>query len=286
MRCAGEIDLTRTRWSEAPTTLVSLILSNIKNFEPAAASRKLEQGRREAAKKEQELLGRLKQLPEGEQKAEETRQMISRLRTFMGYREYPKYAIVNRYFLYKQALLEEAGRLVRANVLQEAEDIYYLTLQELREVVRMHELDDQIVSRRKAEHERNWKLKPPRILTSDGEIVAGAYKRADLPAGALVGLAVSAGVVEGRARVLSDMTAELEAGDILVTRFTDPSWTPLFVSVKGLVTEVGGVMTHGAVIAREYGLPAVVGVENATRLIKDGQRIRVHGTEGYVEILA
>jgi pyruvate,water dikinase len=79
--------------------------------------------------------------------------------------------------------------------------------------------------------------------------------------------------------------AEIEDEDILVTTFTDPSWTPLFVSIKGLVTEVGGLMTHGAVIAREYGLPAVVGVENATRLIKDGQRIRVNGTEGYVEIL-
>jgi len=79
--------------------------------------------------------------------------------------------------------------------------------------------------------------------------------------------------------------ADLEAGDILVTAYTDPSWTPLFVAIKGLVTEVGGLMTHGAVIAREYGLPAVVGVEHATRLIRDGQRIRVHGTDGYVEIL-
>ena len=79
--------------------------------------------------------------------------------------------------------------------------------------------------------------------------------------------------------------ADLEAGDILVTAYTDPSWTPLFVAITGLVTEVGGLMTHGAVIAREYGLPAVVGVEQATRLIRDGQRIRVHGTDGYVEIL-
>lgn len=72
----------------------------------------------------------------------------------------------------------------------------------------------------------------------------------------------------------------------MVTSFTDPSWTPLFVTVKGLVTEVGGgLMTHGAVIAREYGLPAVVSVENATKLIKDGQRIRLNGTEGYVEML-
>jgi pyruvate,water dikinase len=102
----------------------------------------------------------------------------------------------------------------------------------------------------------------------------------------MVGLPVSSGVVEGRARVLLNIEdADLEAGDILVTSFTDPSWTPLFVSIKGLVTEVGGLMTHGAVIAREYGLPAVVGVENATKRIKDGQRIRVHGTEGYIEIL-
>ncbi len=286
MRCVGEIDVTRTRWGEAPTTLIPLILSNIKNFDPGAGSRKFEQGRQEASKKEQELLERLKQVPDGEQKAGETQRMISRLRTFIGYREYPKYGIVNRYFLYKQALLEEAGRLVRANVLEEQEDIYYLTFQELREVVRTHELDGQLVGERRAEHERNRKLTPPRVLTSEGEIVVGAYKRANLPADALVGLPVSAGVVEGRARVLSDMAdAELEAGDILVTAFTDPSWTAVFVSIKGLVTEVGGLMTHGAVIAREYGLPAVVGVENATRLIKDGQRIRVNGTDGCVEIL-
>ena len=102
----------------------------------------------------------------------------------------------------------------------------------------------------------------------------------------MIGLPVSSGVMEGPARVILRMEdADLVEGDILVTAFTDPSWTPLFVSIKGLVTEVGGLMTHGAVIAREYGIPAVVGVENATRLIKDGQRIRVNGTEGYVEIL-
>ncbi|MDI3286080.1 rifamycin-inactivating phosphotransferase [Polyangium sp. 15x6] len=286
MRCVGEIDVTRTRWSESPTTLVPLILSNIKNFEPGAGSRKFEQGRQEASKKEQALLDRLKRLPEGDQKAGEAERMIRRLRNVLGYREYPKYDIVNRYFVYKQALLKEAEQLVRANVIREKADIYYLTFQELREVVRTNELDDQIVRQRKDEHELYRKLTPPRVITSDGEIVAGAYKRADLPAGAIVGLPVSSGVVEGRARVLLDMAdADLAEGDILVTSFTDPSWTPLFVSIKGLVTEVGGRMTHGAVIAREYGLPAVVGVEHATTLIKDGQRIRVHGTEGYVEIL-
>jgi pyruvate,water dikinase len=80
--------------------------------------------------------------------------------------------------------------------------------------------------------------------------------------------------------------ADLETGDILVTAHTDPSWSPLFIGIAGLVTEVGGLMTHGAVIAREYGLPAIVGVERATSLIRDGQRIRVHGTDGYVELLS
>jgi pyruvate,water dikinase len=124
------------------------------------------------------------------------------------------------------------------------------------------------------------------VITSDGEVPAGAYQNARIPSGALAGIPASAGTVEGRARMILNLAdAYLEEGDILVTTFTDPSWTPVFLSVKGLVTEVGGTMTHGAVVAREYGLPAVVGVDGATRLIQDGERIRVNGTEGYVEIL-
>src|SRR5258707_4907840 len=286
MRCAREIHITRPRWSEKPTTLVPLILRNIKNFEPGESKRRFEQGRQEALKKEQELLDRLKQLPDGEQKAKETKRMISLIRNFIGYREYPKYGMVHRYFVYKQALLKEAEQLVQANVIHEKEDIYYLTFEELREVVRTNKLDDQIISKRKDEYKLYEKLTPPRVITSDGEIIAGEYKRENLPAEAIVGLPVSSGVIEGRARVILNMEdADLEDGDIVVTAFTDPSWTPLFVSIKDLVTEVGELMTHGAVIAREYGLPAVVNVERATKLIKDGQRIRVNGTEGYVEIL-
>ena len=286
MRCAGEIDITRPRWSERPTMLVPLLLGNIKNFEPGAGERRFEQGRQEAWRKEQELLERLRALPGGERKAAEAKRMIDRVRTFIGYREYPKYGWISRYFVYKQALLAEAERLVQARVLREKEDIFYLTFHELHDVVRTHQVDDQLIRQRKDAFRSFGALAPPRVLTSDGEVIAGAYRRDDLPAGALVGLPVSAGTVEGRARVILDMAeADLEAGDILVTAYTDPSWTPLFVAIEGLVTEVGGLMTHGAVIAREYGLPAVVGVEHATRLIRDGQRIRVHGTDGYVEIL-
>jgi rifampicin phosphotransferase len=286
MRCVGEIDITRPRWSERPTTLVPVILGNIKNFEPGAGERRFEQGRQEAWEKEQDLLERLRALPTGDRKAEEAKRMIDRVRTFSGYREYPKYSIVSRYFVYKQALLKEAARLVRADVLREQQDIFHLTFQELHDLVRTKELDDQLISQRKHAFRAYQALTPPRVLTSEGEVVAGTYRRDDLPTGALIGLPVSAGTIEGRARVILDIAqAELEPGDILVTAYTDPSWTPLFLAIEGLVTEVGGLMTHGAVIAREYGLPAVVGVQQATRLIRDGQRIRVHGTDGFVEIL-
>jgi rifampicin phosphotransferase len=286
MRCVGEIDITKPRWSERPTTLVPMILGNIKNFEPGAGERRFEQGRQRAWEKEQELLTRLRALPDGERKAEEAQRMIDRIRTFIGYREYPKYHMISRYFVYKQALLHEAERLVQAHVLRDREDIFYLTFAELHDVVRTSQVDGQLIRQREDAFRSYQALTPPRVLTSDGEVVAGTYRRVDVPAGALTGLPVSAGTVEGRARVILDMAkADLEAGDILVTAYTDPSWTPAFVAIKGLVTEVGGLMTHGAVIAREYGLPAVVGVEHATRLIRDGQQIRVHGTDGYIEIL-
>jgi len=286
MRCVGEIDITRPRWSERPTALLPMILTNIKNFEPGAGERRFEQGRQEARKKEQELLERLRALPDGERKAEQAKRLIDRVRTYIGYREYPKYGMVSRYFVYKPALLDEAERLVRAGVLGEKEDIFFLRFAELQEVVHTNQVDDELIRRRKEAFRSYQALTPPRVLTSDGEAVAGAYRRDNLPTGALVGLPVSAGTVEGRARVILDMAeADLEPGDILVTAHTDPSWSPLFVAITGLVTEVGGLMTHGAVIAREYGLPAVVGVEHATHLIQDGQRIRVNGTDGYIEIL-
>ncbi|KAB2460156.1 phosphoenolpyruvate synthase [Bacillus sp. CH126_4D] len=286
MRCSGEIDITKTRWSEKPTTIIPMILNNIRDFEYGASKRKFAEGLQEALKKEEELVERLQYLPDGKQKVEETKRMIRNIRNFIGYREYPKYGMINRYFIYKQALLKEAEQLVQSGVIREIDDIYYLTFEELHEVVRTNKLDYKVIHQQKNEYKLYEKLTPPRVMTSDGEIITGKYKRENLPADVIVGLPVSSGVIEGRARVILSMEeANLEEGDILVTAFTDPGWTPLFVSIKGLVTEVGGLMTHGAVIAREYGLPAVVGVENATKLIKDGQRIRVHGTEGYIEVL-
>lgn len=286
MRCPGEIDITKPRFYEQPTTLIPTILNNIKNFEPGAHNARKEQGLLEVKQKEQDLLTRLEKRPGGKRKVKKTKKKISTFRNFTGYREYPKYIMVGYYWVIKQALLKEADRLVQKNVIREREDIYYLSLEELHEVIRTNSLKSGIIEKRKEEYEIYEKLTPPRAITSEGEIVSGEYDRDNIPKDALAGIPASSGIYEGRARVILKMEdADLEEGDILVTPFTDPSWTPVFVSIKALVTEVGGMMTHGSVVAREYGLPAVVSVENATKLIQDGQKIRVNGSEGYIEIL-
>ncbi len=286
MRCNGEIDITRQRWIEEPTALIPMILSNIKNFEKNAHQTIFKQGLLEANKKEQDLLSSLEKLPNGKQKAKKTKRIISILRNFIGFREYPKYFMIQEYFIIKKALLKEAATLVQKGLIHEKEDIYYLSFNELQEATCKNQLDYEIILKRKAEYETYERLTPPRLITSEGEIISGEYEKSGIPKGAFVGIPASSGVIEGHARVILRMEdAHIKQGDILITKFTDPSWTPIFVSIKALVTEVGGMMTHGSVVAREYGLPAVVGVENATKLILDGQLIRVNGTEGFVEIL-
>lgn len=286
-RCPGEIDLGRPRWVEQPSALVPVLLANVDHFTDGEAARQFARGEREAHATAVDVLARLRATPDGAARAAEVARLIERVRTFIGYRELPKYGIVSRFFVYKQALLEEIDALVAAGVLRERDDAWQLTFDELADAFARGRADLGLVHARRTALRAHASLVPPRVLTSEGEVFHGSYRRVGVPAAALVGLGVSAGVVEGRARVVrAPADARLEPGDVLVTTGTDPSWTPVFVTIAGLVTEVGGSMTHGSVIAREYGLPAVVGVHEATRRIRDGQRIRVDGTTGLVELLA
>jgi phosphoenolpyruvate synthase/pyruvate phosphate dikinase len=287
MRCIGEIDIGRTRWAEQPSTLLPTLLADVDHFEPGEAHRRSEAGRNAADSAAHRLLERLRALPDGERKADRTEVMIDRLRTFIGYREYPKYGMIARYWLYKQAVSRTADRLVRDGVIATHDDVYFLRFDELRDVARTGCADGELIARRRSEHRRHKALVPPRVTTSDGDAHNGRYRRDGIPPGSLAGLGVSGGVVRGPARVITDIAgARLEPGDILVTTHTDPSWSPLFVTAAGLVTEVGGLMTHGAVVAREYGLPAVVAVAGATDRISDGQVIEIDGTNGLVRFPA
>lgn len=284
MRCTGEIDITRDRFRERPGALCSSLLNNIKTLPAGYAAKAFAQGEKEVQELIEELVSKMK-AAHGHRKAKKLRRQIKIFRTFIGVREYTKYFWMSYYDVYKQAIMREVHKLVEMGILKEPKDSYYLSIDELIEVVKSRYVNQDLIEKRKNDYRSYATLTPPRIIFSDGEVPFVSYS-ADIPNSALAGLGVSTGIVEGRARVVEKLEdAHIEKGDILVTKFTDPSWTPIFVSISGLVTEAGGMMSHGAVITREYGLPAVVGVVNACKLIKDGQRIRLNGTEGYVEIL-
>ena len=285
MRGTGEIDLTRPRWRETPTQLVPAILNHLRSTQSSQHRVAFQAGQAEADLAVDKLLHRLRQTPGGFVKARLMRRIIKAYRSVIGIREHPKYLLVQTFDLIKQAILEEATHLVEAGILTDSKEIYWFSLDEIKELLNTQQLDRGVITRRQEKFQRDAKLTPPRAITSEGEIIT-AKLGTQVPHGALAGSPVSAGTVEGRARVILRLEdANMEKGDILVTPYTDPAWTPLFPLAAGLVTEVGGLMTHGAVVAREYGIPAVAGVDNATSKIKDGQIIRVDGTQGIITII-
>jgi pyruvate,water dikinase len=218
-------------------------------------------------------------------KAMVMRRLITVYRSRIGLREHPKYYIVRVLDFVKRAILEEGTGLAAAGLLQSPDEMFWFSLEELEDILRTRRVNREVLDGRRARFERDLGLRPPRVITSEGEVVT-VTAGAAVPEGALAGTAASAGVVEGRARVVRKLEgSKLEKGEILIAPYTDPAWTPLFPLASGLVTEVGGLMTHGAVVAREYGIPAVVGVDRATEAIPDGALVRVNGSEGYVEIV-
>lgn len=288
MRCPGEIDLTRQRWQDTPSQLMPIILGNVQNISPGEHRDKFKEGEQEAELAAQTLVDRVKKQPGGWLKGKIMARLLYVFRNTAGLREHPKYALIRHYDIFRRAVLEEGQTLAAKGTLKETEDTFHLTFTELAEVLEGSFTGDvqEVVARRREEFAYYQKLTPPRVMTGEGEVITGSFSSEGAPVGALLGNPVSAGIAEGRACiVMNPAEAKLQKGDILVAPYTDPGWTPLFLSIGGVVTEVGGLMTHGAVVAREYGIPAVVGMENATKLIKEGQIIRIDGNRGYVEIL-
>jgi pyruvate,water dikinase len=285
MRGTGEIDITRPRWHEAPTQLIPAIEGHLRGGAPGQHRRDFEIGKEEAERAAAHLLERLRVTRGGAMKVMVMRRLTTVYRSRIGLREHPKYYIVRVLDFVKRAILEEAAGLVGAGLLRSPDEVFWFSLEELEDILRTRRVNRAVLDGRRARFERDLGLRPPRVITSEGEIVT-VTAGAAVPEGALAGTAASAGVVEGRGRVVRKLEgSKLEKGEILIAPYTDPAWTPLFPLASGLVTEVGGLMTHGAVVAREYGIPAVVGVDRATEAIPDGALLRVNGTEGYVEII-
>ena len=211
--------------------------------------------------------------------------LASRLRILFGAREVPKFTLVRLLGQIREGLLASVQDMVDLGRIDRPEDVMFLGFGELRGLVDAPDQDLRgRISERRATYDREMRRRQvPRLIAGDGHTW---YEGLGDGAGGIVGSPVSPGVAEGLVRVVLDpATARLDPGEILVCPGTDPAWTPLFLAAAGLVTEVGGMMTHGSVVAREYGIPAVVGVHEATTRLATGQRIRMDGSTGVIEVL-
>ncbi|MCB9762781.1 MAG: phosphoenolpyruvate synthase [Alphaproteobacteria bacterium] len=280
-RGTGEIDVGRVRMKDDPSLVLQVVAGNLSR--PAGAHRT---HHAEQVRQAREALPRLVQAA-GWLRRPLVKRLLRVCRNVMPLREHPKFMFIRILEEIRQLLLEAGAELVARDALDHPRDVFLLTLTEVEDALRSTPSTlRETVEQRRAEQARFAEMSPPRVLTSEGESIVGRHSTEGLPPGALAGSGASAGVVEGVARVVRDPTREvLHAGEILVAPFTDPGWTPLFINAAGLVMEVGGMMTHGSVVAREYGIPAVVCVPGAMTKIKTGDRLRVDGDRGFVEIL-
>ena len=289
-RGLGEIDMGRPRWREDPTPVMQSLQNYLRIEDPDQAPDAVFARGAEAAEAAIErLVARMREQGglRGRFQARVARFAARRVRALAGQRETPKFFIIRAKGLAREALLTAAARWVTAAALNQVEDAVMVHLREWREIEAGRDMRDEIRTRWEVYRREQRRRQIPRLLLSDGEAVYEGAFESEPAGGMLRGSPVSPGVAEGRARIVFDPhDAHLQPGDILVCPGTDPSWTPLFLAAGGLVTEVGGMMTHGSVVAREYGIPAVVGVQRATQRLQDGQRIRVNGSTGEVLILA
>jgi phosphohistidine swiveling domain-containing protein len=284
-RGAGEIDVSRPRWRDDPSLLLRVISGGLGSA--TGAHRRQHEAQVAAGEAAAARLVEAAGKGLDPVRAWLVRRLVRVARTGLGLREHPKFIIVKLLGMLRREALAAGEELERRGQLARADDVWHLGFSELAAALSDSTKDPRAdVAARAAAFRHDRTRKPPLVISSEGEVPVPKVDLSGLPAGALPGTAASAGVVEGIARVVTDPAREvLHAGEILVAPFTDPGWTPLFVHAAGVVTEVGGLMTHGAVVAREYGIPAVVSVASAVEKIRTGMRIRVDGTRGYVQIL-
>lgn len=289
MRGPGEIDIGRPRWREDPIPVLQTVKGYLEiKVGESAPDRVFHRSQREALDAISEMEAAARGRVAGRMVAAVIRWAARRVRSLAGLREAPKFYIVQLMGIIRNQLQAAGAELARKEVIEGGDDIFFLRLHELEALAQGRAQDwARLVSERKEQRRREMlRSRIPRLMISDGRAFYAGLAPADGKVGELGGSPVSPGVVRGHVRiVLGPDGAALRPGEIMVCRGTDPAWTPLFLSAGGLIMEVGGMMTHGAIVAREYGIPAVVGVDQATERLKDGDQVEVDGSNGRILIL-
>jgi len=289
MRGVGELDIGCPRWREDPTPIIQVLLSYLKiEAESMAPDAVFMRGTQAAEEAMAMLEAAARKTFLGGIKSGIIRAAARRVRALAGMRESPKFFIIKKMDIIRRRLLERGAQLVVESVLEQPDDVFFLYLNELEGLAEGRTRDWRaLVDERRSLY--NWEKRRsqiPRLLLSDGRAFYEGIVAGDQGEDILIGSPVSPGVTSGNVRVILDPhQANLVPGEILVCPGTDPAWTPLFLAAGGLVMEVGGMMTHGAIIAREYGIPAVVGVDRATTRLVNGQKISVDGSTGEIRFL-
>jgi len=288
MRGLGEIDLGQPRWRDDPTATMHTLQSYLQIDPGQAPDAVFARGQRAAQEAIASLAAAARRQRGGWLRERLVRGAARRIRVLMGARETPKFLLIREFGLARGALLAAGQGIAAAGIIDQADDLVYLTVAEL-QALAAHQPQDwkSLIAERRAAYQREARRRQvPRLLISDGRAFYEGVGAQTDTGQVISGSPVSPGVVEGAVHVVLDPgTARLAPGEILVCPGTDPAWTPFFMVAGGLITEVGGLMTHGSVVAREYGIPAVVGVDRATQRLKTGQRIRLDGSSGQIVLL-
>ncbi len=282
----GELDIASVRWSEKPDDVLRLVQGFLAGAEQRNPARALDERARESRRLLEECCARLR----NPLKRWWFRLALRQAQQWMVFRENLKSEVIRMVAVMRRMFLELGERMVRQGILERSGDIFFLACEEIEPVYRgtAGALDVRALIRtRREEFDRNRALAPPPVVVGRFDPARHTLPPVDGAARELKGLPVSAGVVTGPARVMlrADGGERVLPGEILVAPFTDPGWTPHFLAAAGLVTDIGGQLSHGSVIAREYGLPAVVNVPSATRTVHTGDLIEVDGDRGIVTVL-
>ena len=290
MRGIAEIDLGRPRWKEEPAGIMQ-VLKNYLGIENTDISPEavFQKGIEKAKIAENQLIDALKSTKGGSKKSRIVKFMVKRVRELGGLRELPKFSVVKIFAVFRDLFVFFGCQMTSEGIFKQPEDIFYLHISELKALASggLANIQTVVAQRRQIYENEKRRKSIPRLFLSDGTaFYEGMVSDSTDEKNVITGSPVSAGVVEGIIHVVTNpLEAQLSYGEIMVCPATDPAWTPLFLTAGGLIMEVGGMMTHGSVVAREYGIPAVVGVSQATTRLKTGQKVCLDGSSGKVYIL-